>query len=78
MHDIESRLTALRVEIDQLKAALDTPIDEEQRRRLFARLSLCLKESIDLVKQRIRHTTAYLSAQQMQRHKYCAGKPRQM
>jgi hypothetical protein len=64
VNDVENRLTILREEIEQLKVALHTTSDEEQRQQIFARISECFRESIGLVEQRIRYTAAFLSAEQ--------------
>ena len=53
MADIEQRFAAIRQEIDRLRTALQTSVDDAERHQLHARLNECIRESIRLVDQRL-------------------------
>jgi hypothetical protein len=53
MDDLAQRFAAIRHEIDSLKAALQTTADDAERHSLHARINRCIRESIQLIDQRL-------------------------
>jgi hypothetical protein len=53
MLDLEQRFAALRQEIDQLKAALQTTTGDLERHALHRRINECIRESIRLLDTRL-------------------------
>ena len=53
MDDIQQRFVAIRQEIDELKAALQTTTDDAERHRLHTRVNDCIRASLQLIDQRL-------------------------
>jgi hypothetical protein len=53
MNQTDERLVALRAEIDQVRADLRATTDDREWQRLWARLSVCFRESMELVEHQI-------------------------
>jgi hypothetical protein len=63
MDDVQQHFLAIRHEIDSLKAALQTAVDDAERHRLHTRINDCIRESLQLVDRRLnRHITGTDSA----------------
>src|SRR5215510_5650724 len=61
MSDLEQRVTALRHDIDALKAALQTTTDEADRAALHMRLNESIRASLRLIDERLQAHNAYLA-----------------
>jgi hypothetical protein len=61
MHDIDKRLAALRREIELLKAARRVTFDPTRQQQIYARLSECIVESIQLIEERIEKYVPHLA-----------------
>jgi hypothetical protein len=64
MPDLETRVAAIRQEMDRVKAALETARDEAERRLLHMRLNECIRTSIRLIYERLEVYDAYLAGGQ--------------
>ena len=60
MDDVLQRFEAIRHEIDSLKTALQGATDDAERHELHARINDCIRESLQLIDQRLirQNTTA--------------------
>ena len=61
MSDLEQRVTALRQDMDTLKAALQTTTDEADRAALHMQLNESIRASLRLIDERLQAHNAYLA-----------------
>jgi hypothetical protein len=53
MDNLEERFAAIRQEIDRLKVALQTTVDDAERHEIHTRINACIRESLQLIDQRL-------------------------
>lgn len=62
MDNLEQGFAAIRQEIDRLKVALQTTVDDVERHQLHAQINSCIRESLRLIDQRLGLRTAATDA----------------
>ena len=62
MDDLEQGFAAIRQELDRLKVALQTTVDDVERHQLHAQINSCIRESLRLIDQRLGLRAAAMDA----------------
>jgi CHASE3 domain sensor protein len=62
MDNLEQHFAAIRQEIDRLKVALQTTVDDAERHQLHTQINACIRESLRLIDQRLGLRTAATDA----------------